>query len=162
MEDAKKVEKRERILDAAVTEIAAHGYYNTTVAMIARRAGVADGTIYLYFESKQAILVAIFEHPVRGFDCKSCSVHITDLSMCPFDSINNECQVLTTIMSSFPHQILHIYRDPERNIPAIQIHAVVCKPLFPAFDNLFNLRSFLNNRNDMRNSAALQKIKDLS
>ena len=53
--------KRERILDAAVVEMAQHGYYHTTVAMIARRAGVADGTIYLYFQNKDDILISLFE-----------------------------------------------------------------------------------------------------
>ncbi len=59
--------KRARILDAAVMEIARHGYYGTTVSMIAGRAGVADGTIYLYFRSKEAILVAIFERAMQRF-----------------------------------------------------------------------------------------------
>jgi len=53
--------KKEAILDAAVVEIAAHGYHGTTVAMIARRAGVADGTIYLYFKSKDDLLISLFE-----------------------------------------------------------------------------------------------------
>jgi TetR/AcrR family fatty acid metabolism transcriptional regulator len=59
--------KRERILDAAVVEIAQHGYYQTTVAMIARRAGVADGTIYLYFPSKEQILVSVFDRAMDRF-----------------------------------------------------------------------------------------------
>jgi len=62
-----KSAKRESILDAAVTEIAAHGYYNTTVAMIARRAQVADGTIYLYFKGKHDLLVAIFRRSMERF-----------------------------------------------------------------------------------------------
>ncbi len=60
--------KGERILDAAVLEIARHGYYGTTVSNIARRAGVADGTIYLYFKSKEDLLVSIFERAMRRFD----------------------------------------------------------------------------------------------
>jgi len=59
--------KRQRILDAAVLEIARRGYYGTTVAMIAGRAGVADGTIYLYFKSKEDILVNIFERAMGQF-----------------------------------------------------------------------------------------------
>lgn len=59
--------KRERILDAAVIEIAGHGYYHTTVAMIAQRAGVADGTIYLYFHGKEEILVGLFERAMASF-----------------------------------------------------------------------------------------------
>ena len=57
--------KREAILDAAVVEIARHGYYQTTVAMIARRAGVADGTIYLYFKNKDDILVQFFSYKTK-------------------------------------------------------------------------------------------------
>ena len=60
-------DKRERILDAAVVEIAGHGYYHTTVAMIATRAGVADGTIYLYFASKEEVLVGLFERAMAQF-----------------------------------------------------------------------------------------------
>ncbi|MFH1845073.1 MAG: TetR/AcrR family transcriptional regulator, partial [bacterium] len=59
--------KRKQILDAAVIEIAQHGYYQTTVSMIARRAGVADGTIYLYYQSKKDILVSIFDQAVGRF-----------------------------------------------------------------------------------------------
>jgi TetR/AcrR family fatty acid metabolism transcriptional regulator len=59
--------KREAILDAAVVEIARHGYYQTTVAMIARRAGVADGTIYLYFRNKEEILFSLFERAMGRF-----------------------------------------------------------------------------------------------
>lgn len=67
MNEREKTAKREQILDAAVAEIAAHGYYNTTVAMIARRAQVADGTIYLYFKGKHELLVAIFERSMERF-----------------------------------------------------------------------------------------------
>jgi len=59
--------KRERILDAAVLEIARRGFGATTVAMIARRAGVADGTIYLYFKNKDEILRQLFERAMGRF-----------------------------------------------------------------------------------------------
>jgi TetR/AcrR family fatty acid metabolism transcriptional regulator len=49
-------DKYQRILDAAVEVIAEHGYFNSPVSAIAKRAGVADGTIYLYFKSKDDIL----------------------------------------------------------------------------------------------------------
>jgi len=65
-EDA-RVAKRERILDAAVVEIARRGYYRTTVSHIARRAGVADGTIYLYFKNKEDVLVSVFDRAMRRF-----------------------------------------------------------------------------------------------
>lgn len=59
--------KREKILDAAVVEIARQGFYQTTVAVIARRAGVADGTIYLYFRNKEEILFSLFDRAIRRF-----------------------------------------------------------------------------------------------
>lgn len=59
--------KKEAILDAAVVEIARHGYHGTTVAMIARRVGVADGTIYLYFENKEQVLVSLFDRAMDRF-----------------------------------------------------------------------------------------------
>ncbi len=53
--------KRERILDAAVKVFAAEGFYNAKVSQIAEAAGVADGTIYLYFKSKDELLISLFE-----------------------------------------------------------------------------------------------------
>jgi TetR/AcrR family transcriptional regulator, fatty acid metabolism regulator protein len=59
--------KQERILDAAVVEIARRGYHQTTVAMIAKRAGVADGTIYLYFKNKEQLLFRLFDRSMERF-----------------------------------------------------------------------------------------------
>lgn len=67
MTTQRKETKRGQILDAAVLEIARHGYYGTTVAAIASRAGIADGTVYLYFKSKEEILVSIFERAMQRF-----------------------------------------------------------------------------------------------
>jgi len=53
--------KRERILDAAVRVFAEQGFYHAKVAQIAQLAGVADGTIYLYFKSKDDLLISLFE-----------------------------------------------------------------------------------------------------
>ena len=52
--------KRRRILDAAVKVFSKHGFYNSKVAQVAREANVADGTIYLYFKSKEDILIQVF------------------------------------------------------------------------------------------------------
>lgn len=53
--------KREVILRAATQVFARNGYFNSKVADIARVAGVADGTVYLYFKSKEEILHSIFD-----------------------------------------------------------------------------------------------------
>ena len=57
----KKGEKRQQILDSAVAVFAAKGFYNAKVTDIAHKAGVAHGTVYLYFQTKEDILIQIFE-----------------------------------------------------------------------------------------------------
>jgi TetR/AcrR family transcriptional regulator, fatty acid metabolism regulator protein len=57
-------DKRERILRAATRVFARKGFYATRVSEVAKAAGVADGTIYLYFKSKDDLLVSLFEDRV--------------------------------------------------------------------------------------------------
>jgi TetR/AcrR family fatty acid metabolism transcriptional regulator len=57
--------KREAILRAATDVFAERGYFNAQVADVARVAGVAAGTVYLYFRSKDDLLVSIFERTMR-------------------------------------------------------------------------------------------------
>src|SRR5918997_6896940 len=58
------VDKREAILRAATKVFARSGYFNSKVADVARVAGVADGTVYLYFKSKEEILRSLFDRGV--------------------------------------------------------------------------------------------------
>jgi TetR/AcrR family fatty acid metabolism transcriptional regulator len=55
-----KNNKYHQILEAAVKVFARQGFHQSTVAQIAKEAGVADGTIYLYFKNKNDILVQFF------------------------------------------------------------------------------------------------------
>ena len=60
-------DKYQRILDAAIAIIAEKGFHNSRVSDIAERAGVADGTIYLYFKSKEQILMAALDSAFEAF-----------------------------------------------------------------------------------------------
>ncbi|HUR82095.1 MAG TPA: TetR/AcrR family transcriptional regulator [Thermoanaerobaculia bacterium] len=60
-------DKRQRILRGAVDVFAEHGYFNAKVAQIAKAAGVADGTIYLYFSGKEELLITIFREHTRSY-----------------------------------------------------------------------------------------------
>jgi TetR/AcrR family fatty acid metabolism transcriptional regulator len=53
-------DKPQQIIDAAIRVFARNGYYNSRVSDIAREAGIASGTIYLYFRTKEEILVRLF------------------------------------------------------------------------------------------------------
>jgi AcrR family transcriptional regulator len=56
---------RQRLLDAAEAEIGAQGFHATSVAAITRRAGVGQGTFYLYFPTKEDALRALVRHMGR-------------------------------------------------------------------------------------------------
>jgi TetR/AcrR family fatty acid metabolism transcriptional regulator len=58
---APKDDKRRRILDAAVRVFARKGYFASRVSDVAKVAGIADGTIYLYFRNKDDVLVSLFD-----------------------------------------------------------------------------------------------------
>lgn len=60
-------EKYDAIIDAAVRVIAEYGYHNAQVSKIAREAKVADGTIYLYFENKDDVLISLFSEKMGAF-----------------------------------------------------------------------------------------------
>lgn len=57
----RRADKRSLITDAAVEVFAEKGFHQARVSDIAKRAGVADGTIYLYFKNKEDLLLCIFE-----------------------------------------------------------------------------------------------------
>ena len=53
--------RRKQILDAATQVFAEKGFHRATVKEIARVAGIADGTIYTYFASKDEVLLAVLD-----------------------------------------------------------------------------------------------------
>jgi TetR/AcrR family fatty acid metabolism transcriptional regulator len=71
--------KRDRILRAAIDTFAESGYFNAKVSDIARAAGVADGTIYLYFEGKEHLLITMFREHARNY-LKSLESELAEVS----------------------------------------------------------------------------------
>jgi TetR/AcrR family transcriptional regulator, fatty acid metabolism regulator protein len=66
----KRGPKYNQIIDAAVYVIAENGYHAAQVSKIAKHAGVADGTIYLYFANKEDLLISIFKEKMGQFITK--------------------------------------------------------------------------------------------
>ena len=58
-------DKYHQILNAAIKIFAEQGYHNSTISQVAREAGVADGTIYIYFKNKADILFNFFSYKTR-------------------------------------------------------------------------------------------------
>jgi len=63
--DPARADKREAILRAAIDVFAERGFFNAQVADVARAAGVAAGTVYLYFRGKDDLLVSIFDRTMK-------------------------------------------------------------------------------------------------
>lgn len=62
---AQKRKKRFLIIESAVKVFARKGFYHATVSEIAREAGIADGTMYTYFQSKDDLLISLFENKME-------------------------------------------------------------------------------------------------
>jgi TetR/AcrR family fatty acid metabolism transcriptional regulator len=65
--DERRSDKYQRILAAAIEVIAEHGFFQARVSEIAQCAGVADGTIYLYFRNKEEVLLAAISNAFSAF-----------------------------------------------------------------------------------------------
>lgn len=59
--------KREAILDAALDLFAERGFHGTAVPLVAKRANVGAGTVYRYFESKEALVNALYQREKQAF-----------------------------------------------------------------------------------------------
>src|SRR5262245_65684986 len=72
--------KHEAILRAAAKVFARSGYFNAKVSDVARTAGVADGTVYLYFKNKDDLLTSIFSWAMGEFisSAKSALAEVAD------------------------------------------------------------------------------------
>ncbi|MEZ4241066.1 MAG: TetR/AcrR family transcriptional regulator [Myxococcota bacterium] len=57
----RRADKRTLITEAAIEVFAERGFHAARVSDVARKAGVADGTIYLYFKNKEDLLLSVFE-----------------------------------------------------------------------------------------------------
>ncbi len=59
--------KRSKILRAAIEVFAREGYFSARMTDVAKAAGVADGTLYLYFDGKEHLLLSVFDDVLGRF-----------------------------------------------------------------------------------------------
>ncbi len=60
-----KALKRKAIFKSAIENFAKNGFYGTSMADVAHDAGIADGTLYLYYKNKDDLLIKVFEEMVN-------------------------------------------------------------------------------------------------
>ena len=124
-------EKYQVILDAAVKSFALAGYHRTRVADIARNAGVADGTVYIYFNSKKDILISLFQNLMQAF-VKNLKVELAQGK--------NAVEKLDTIIT---YHFKTLYSNPEQakvtQIELRQIDQTINRGISKPLKNYFNL-----------------------
>lgn len=105
--------KRRRIIDAALQVFSEKGFHNATISQVAQEAHVGKGTVYLYFEGKEALLVAIFDE-------------LADLMIRIFDQISLEGAQLQDVVSQL------VSREAERGRTKKQIFQLLAQQPFLA------------------------------
>lgn len=93
--------KYRQIIDAAVIAIAENGYHQAQVSKIAKQAGVADGTIYLYFKNKEDILISVFQEKMAVF--VESLQQITKSNISPTEKLSKMIENHFNVLSSDHH-----------------------------------------------------------
>ena len=70
VKEPRDARRRRELIEATITSIARHGLSRTTVAKVAKIAGLSTGIVNFYFHSKQALLLATLEHVDREFELR--------------------------------------------------------------------------------------------
>ncbi|WP_042223290.1 TetR/AcrR family transcriptional regulator [Oceanobacillus manasiensis] len=131
----KRKPKYNQIIEAAVEVIAENGYHASQVSKIAKKAGVADGTIYLYFKNKEDILVSVFEEKMGQF------IEQTEKSIEQMENANVKLLALIEMhfqqLASNQHLAVVTQLELRQSNPALRVKInQVLKPYLTVIDNI--------------------------
>ena len=98
--ETNRTDKRELITEAAIAVFAQKGFRAARVSDVAQSAGVADGTIYLYFKNKEDLLLSIFEEKV-GMLMDLLRVEVEGV-ICPLEKIRTYVKQHFQQLKTFP------------------------------------------------------------
>ena len=103
-----RLDKRDRITEAAIAVFAQKGYRSARVSDVAEAAGVADGTIYLYFKNKEELLLCIFEEKM-GLVLDNLRANLNGVS-CPLEKIRIYVSQHFDLLKTHPliAQVFHV------------------------------------------------------
>lgn len=93
-------ERREQVLRSAIEVFAQKGYHATSVGDIIKRAAIARGTFYLYFENKRQIFEAILDMALRGLVSRLHRIELTPQSPPPLEQLRaNVGRIIAFLLS---------------------------------------------------------------
>ncbi len=98
--EAKRDQRRREILDAAKDLFAERGFHSASISEIIKRAGIARGTFYLYFNSKDAVFESILELAIHELQVRIIGVDVDEGAPPPALQLNqNVSRVLSYMLS---------------------------------------------------------------
>ena len=115
---AAQEERRRQILDAAVRAFAKRGYHACRVSDIAEEAGVAFGLVYHYFESKDAVLEAIFRE-MWGMMVGAINA-VESLDDSPREQLRKACTIVLRTWRDYPDVVRVLVREVARSGEQLQ------------------------------------------
>ena len=115
---AAQEEKRRQILNAAVRAFAKKGYHASRVSDIAEEAGVAYGLVYHYFESKDAVLEAIFRD-MWGMMVAAINA-VEEIEESPREQLRKSCAIVLRTWRDYPDVVRVLVREVARSGEQLQ------------------------------------------
>ena len=127
-------ERRRQILDAAVRAFAEKGYHACRVSDIAEEAGVAYGLVYHYFESKDAVLEAVFrEMWGRMVGAIEAIIEVEDA---PREQLRKTCALVLRTWRDYPDVVRVLVREVARSGEQLQREVEEIAHAFQAFQRI--------------------------
>jgi TetR/AcrR family transcriptional regulator, fatty acid metabolism regulator protein len=115
---AAQEERRRQILDAAIRAFAKKGYHACRVSDIAEEAGVAYGLVYHYFESKDAVLEAIFRE-MWGMMVAAINA-VEQIEESPREQLRKSCAIVLRTWRDYPDVVRVLVREVARSGEQLQ------------------------------------------
>lgn len=114
--DALPENKRQNILNAALTEFAEHGYLNASTNRIVKAAGISKGLLFHYFDSKKKLFLYVLDHTIQ-YMMQKMSTYAVKLSGDFFEQLGQYALIKMRIGIEEP-EMYHILYDVYVNLPA--------------------------------------------
>ena len=127
-------ERRRQILDAAVRAFAKKGYHASRVSDIAEEAGVAYGLVYHYFESKDAVLEAVFREMWGLMVAAIVAVEETETD--PREQLRKACAIVLRTWRDYPDVVRVLVREVARSGEQLQREVEEIAHAFEALERI--------------------------
>jgi TetR/AcrR family fatty acid metabolism transcriptional regulator len=127
-------ERRRQILDAAVRAFAKKGYHASRVSDIAEEAGVAYGLVYHYFESKDAVLEAVFREMWGLMVAAINAVEATEGD--PREQLRKACAIVLRTWRDYPDVVRVLVREVARSGEQLQREVEEIAHAFEALERI--------------------------